>query len=1297
MILYFTDRQFNVIGQASTSLPLGLIAKKDNKIEDVESGVATFECEICFDEDTRKEAERLTECGNYLLCRDDENKFYTIIDSEIDTDAQTAYIYAEDAGLDLLNDVVGKYEADKEYPIEHYINMCASHAGFVININEAEGIQKKLKFDEEETATKRIAEIATLFDGCEISFSFEIDGLNILNKHINVFKKRGQDNGETLYLNRDIDYIITSKSISNLATALRCTGGTPEDAEEAITLLGFSYDDGDFYIDGDTLKSRNAFAKWNRFFWKTEQTEQSGGHITKTFSSEAMTQAELLTESIAELKKLCDVEVNYKVEIPELPKGIKIGDRINIVDRNGELYLSTRLLQLETSITDQKCKATFGEHLIKSNGIHQKVADLAAQFAKNSASAARALKIAAGAQTTAEQAQAQANAALTDAENAQAVANEAKTAANAATESAEQAQTAASNAQSAVDVVEKSVESLETTVTNAQNAANQAQQAAETAETKATEAQQAAQNAQAKAEEAKTAASTAQSTADSANTKADAAQNDASEAKTQAAGASATAAAAKADAEQAQKDIDAFGENLTTLENTMKADYARKTDLTESEAHLQSQISQNAAQITQTVSRVETIDETANNAQEQAQAAQNAASAAQTKADEATAEAQAAQTAADEAKSAANAAQSEADIAKAAAATAQSVADKAEADLEAAKADLATVSSRVDATQEEIEAAQNAVNAAQSAAEQAQANAQAATEKANTAQNTANEAATNAVNAQTAANDAASAASLAQRTADEAKGDASAAQTKANEAAEAAAEAQRTANTAVTNATNAQTKANEAAAQATAAQQAADDADAKAAQAQTDLNTAKQNLANVTSRVDATEEEVAAAQAAVETAQAAADKAKADATAAQATADTAKANAQAAQTVADNAKIAAEGAQKAAEDAQAAADKAQADVDALEVRTTTAETKIEQNSEAILQRATKTELTQAIGAIEIGGRNIITNSKNMQSYLNGSDTGATRTCTTEGDITYITFDMSTRAEGKNYDNAYLWLTFSEEKKQGETYTLSFDYRSQTDAQLYFYPNQDDQKFTTWALPSSAGEWVRFSRTYEHTGTSTSGTSLFGCHHPSDNTLPIDIRLPKLEKGNKATDWTPAPEDMATGEDLEENITAVHETLLEQSAEMRTAFDEILLSALRNYVETNGEDYSALKEAVASLQVQADGITAKVEKTEADIKSVDDDLQEKFNQISLIFSITVDGVTIGRTESPYKLFLDDNEFSMQVNGARVLWFEVNENAKSANIPELNVTEKFTLFGLEGKKDSFGNINFVPIGG
>ena len=257
MIVYFADRKFHILGQASTELPKGLTIADDKKAEDVETGVAVFECDFDFDQDSRSKIEQCVEVGNYILRKhDNETEFYTIIDSEVDTKKQTAYIYAEDAGLDLLNEVVGAYEADKAYPISHYVEKFAYDSGFVIGINEAASLTRKLSWDGEATVTARLASVATQFDGCEISFSFDIKGLQIVSKKINIFKKRGKDVGTTLHLNKEIDSIVIKKTIVNVATALRATGGTPEDENfeddiepTPITLRGYEYDDGDFYVD----------------------------------------------------------------------------------------------------------------------------------------------------------------------------------------------------------------------------------------------------------------------------------------------------------------------------------------------------------------------------------------------------------------------------------------------------------------------------------------------------------------------------------------------------------------------------------------------------------------------------------------------------------------------------------------------------------------------------------------------------------------------------------------------------------------------------------------------------------------------------------------------------------------------------------------------------------------------------------------------------------------------------------------------------------------------------------------
>lgn len=962
MIIYFADRQLNILGTASTELPGGLNVVDDKKTEDVEAGVAVFECKIPFTKKTRAQIEACTFVGNYVLrSHESENEFYTIIESEVDTKNQEVYIYAEDAGLDLLNEVVGAYEADKAYLISHYIEKFVADSGFEIGINEAADLTRKLSWDGESTVTERIASVATQFGGFEVSYSFDIKGLEITNKYINIFKERGQDNGVQLRLNRDIDRIVAMKSIANLATALECTGGIPENEENPITLKGYKYDDGDFYVSGTRLYSREALKKWSRYNWAKEpnQLEDGKGHIVKLFSYDTTEQATLCAHAVTELKKISEIEVNYEIDVVNLPEGTKIGDWVNIVDDEGEIYVAGRILLLETSVANQSQAVTLGEYLIKSSGISQKVALLAEQFSKTSLSASKALGMATTAKTSAAAAQAAADAAQQEAETAR---QEIEELANSLAQPAiDEADELANDAMEVARSALLKVGELEKTVTNAQEAANGAQLAADTAQEMADNAAQAAANALADAADAKAEAELAQNKATTATTKAETAKSTADTAKAEAETAQATADAAKQDAAKAQQDIEALGDELETVSTTMEADFARKSELTEATASLQSQITQNAGEISSTVALLATVDETANNAQEQAQAAQNVADNAKSQADKAAADAVAAQTAADNAAAAAASAQSEADTAKAAAATAQSVADKAEADLKTAKDDLATVTSRVDATEEEIIAAQNAVAAAQTAANEARASASSATEKATEAQERAANAVTNATEAQTAANEAASKATLAQKVAEEAKGDASAAITAASEATEIATEAQRTANTAVATATEAQSRANEVAQTAADAQTRADNAKAKADQAAADLATAEQNLADITSRVGATEADVEAAQAAVVTAQAAADSAQAEAEAAQATADTAKSNAAKAQTAANNAKAAADAAQAAADEAQQAADDAQAAVNALAVRVTTAETKITQNTEQIALMATKEEVTRTLG------------------------------------------------------------------------------------------------------------------------------------------------------------------------------------------------------------------------------------------------------------------------------------------------------------------------------------------------
>ena len=390
MIIYFADRAMNILGSASTGLPKGLMITNDKKTEEISEGVAIFECNLDYnfvnpDEDEEQEVDvkKLAAVGNFILKQgadSSEVEVYMIIDSTIDPIQKDASIYAEDAGLDLLNEVVGKYAADKAYNIAYYINKFAYDSGFEIGINEVSNLTRKLSWDGEDTATKRLLSVATQFDNAEIGFGFKVENMAVTGKYINVYKKRGNDSGVTLTIGKEVSGFRIKSSIADLATAYRCTGGTPEGSENPITLNGYKYDDGDFYVEGSYVKSRKALEKWSRYQIKTEKNKNDVGHIVKSFTYDTTSKSELCNRAVSSLKKICDEAVTYEVELLYLPDGVKVGDTVSIVDDDDNIYLTARLLKLEMSESNDTKEAELGDYVRQGSGIDAKVRELAERF-----------------------------------------------------------------------------------------------------------------------------------------------------------------------------------------------------------------------------------------------------------------------------------------------------------------------------------------------------------------------------------------------------------------------------------------------------------------------------------------------------------------------------------------------------------------------------------------------------------------------------------------------------------------------------------------------------------------------------------------------------------------------------------------------------------------------------------------------------------------------------------------------------------------------------------------------------
>ena len=375
MILYFVNRNLEVLGLASTNLSTGYEIIDDELVESIDTGVASLSATVAWSDETRLQLEEWMSAGNYVLTEhNNQAEMFTIITSETDTAEKAVNIYAEDAGLDLINEIAPAFSADEAHSIDWYILQFLGDSDFEMGTNEIPDKERTLSWDSSSTVTERIRSIATQFDNAEVSYSFDVENLNITHKYINIWEKRGTDAGQELRLNRDINSFRVITSVEELYTGLAVVGGSQEGEDAPVTLKGYSYDDGDIYVDADgNLLSRNGAQRWGRMARGTS-------YIMGTFSYDTTSQSELCNRAVEYLKQHREPAVNYEVDIERGLEESRIGDRINLVDDGGGIYVSARILELKTSATQNRQEATLGEYLIKSSGISDKVLELAGQF-----------------------------------------------------------------------------------------------------------------------------------------------------------------------------------------------------------------------------------------------------------------------------------------------------------------------------------------------------------------------------------------------------------------------------------------------------------------------------------------------------------------------------------------------------------------------------------------------------------------------------------------------------------------------------------------------------------------------------------------------------------------------------------------------------------------------------------------------------------------------------------------------------------------------------------------------------
>ena len=168
-------------------------------------------------------------------------------------------------------------------------------------------------------------------------------------------------------------------------------------------------------------------------------------------------------------------------------------------------------------------------------------------------------------------------------------------------------------------------------------------------------------------------------------------------------------------------------------------------------------------------------------------------------------------------------------------------------------------------------------------------------------------------------------------------------------------------------------------------------------------------------------------------------------------------------------------------------------------------------------------------------------------------------------------------------------------------------------------------------------------------------------------------------------------------ELSELGTGVNSKISDQYTSIMQESDKILWEALSKYVETG--DYANFQAEVRSqLEMLPGELTAKFTEAVNRINEVDSDLQEKYNTITKYFTFDINGLHIGALDddgnpSPYKVVIDNDRYSMTVNGTEMLYFDGDGKGY---IPNLTVDTIFTLMGYEISMDESGILNCEYMG-
>lgn len=343
--------QIYVLNRARETLATTSGIYDDKHTLTLDAGSSSYEFKISKND----EASQCMDSGNYIVLQNDDGKtwLFTILDYE--ETQYTKTVYAEDAGIELLNKACDIWKAHGPHSFEYYFNIVTNGTPWKLGVNQLAGLERTLTYEGRDTGLGRLLSILKGFDNAECTFDVAIKMNAPSDFKINVYKSVGNDRSDVqMVYSHELNNITKKESRAEFVTALCGVGGTvtPPEGQEATEQKNIDFADLEYNHDGLVTTKGDKFLRAvdaNKRFNPGQTT-----YIEAFYEYDTQSASELLNRTITRLKTYSEPQYTYTADVKVIDSTLKIGDTVTIIDHdyNPALYLSARVAKLEKSYTD---------------------------------------------------------------------------------------------------------------------------------------------------------------------------------------------------------------------------------------------------------------------------------------------------------------------------------------------------------------------------------------------------------------------------------------------------------------------------------------------------------------------------------------------------------------------------------------------------------------------------------------------------------------------------------------------------------------------------------------------------------------------------------------------------------------------------------------------------------------------------------------------------------------------------------------------------------------------------------